>query len=470
MPTPWVFVLLQVYLKIQVSLTAKRGHEHPKMFLDLVDSARRVPDLAIYLIKNASDLFNNFEDDGTSFVERTPVTQVLRLHQSTDSGLSTDEPGDIMVRSSISPDSALFDSPMSESSLDEDHRHHGSGPRIEEIETIPSPESSKERTPVLSRENSDVYTFPHRYQWRSHLSADVVANGSRLMRQEAFRQVVSTQSSISSQDNEELPSLDEEIRVVRLPAGPSDSIPNVDELRVSDIIISHRKKESTDSTKTLIGRTDSNGYSSKSDYSGKFSTISSLEGRTSLGSTGGSPYISSLSSSSSSGSSYNYPRNNPPSSNTKTIPVVLQSPKASTKRPLLTKSDTLGLTSSKGTTTTTTTAVLTPLHRTHRLPPTANHGSLDRSHPSKGLSRVPLTREAAVYSQNSLDRKSTPYRPPKKTAAEIVLDQSLEVNWSVLSLRERFQTKDSKPAKIDTVYATLESLKKPFEATTAGSR
>uniref|UniRef100_A0AC34GM19 Uncharacterized protein n=1 Tax=Panagrolaimus sp. ES5 TaxID=591445 RepID=A0AC34GM19_9BILA len=182
---------------------------------------------------------------------------------------------------------------------------------------------------------------PHRYQWRSHLSADAATNVSRLTRQEAFRQVVSTQSSISSQDNEDPPSLNEEIRVVRL--GPSESsIPNVDDLRVSDIIISHRKKESTDSTKTLIGRTDSNGYSSSSkassDYSGKFSNVSSLEGRISLSSIGGSPYVSSLSSSSSSGgSSYNYPSRNPPphplptstSSVTKTIPVILQSPKSS---------------------------------------------------------------------------------------------------------------------------------------------
>uniref|UniRef100_A0A7E4WD79 Rho-GAP domain-containing protein n=1 Tax=Panagrellus redivivus TaxID=6233 RepID=A0A7E4WD79_PANRE len=417
---------------------------------NIVDSARRVPDLAIFLIQNAPELFEGFDEDnnGALLSQRDAPSgsnAPLRLHQSTDSGLSNDDMGDLTARPSISPDSALFDSPISEGSMDEDHHVHR-GPRIEEVET---PES-KEHTPVLSRENSEVYNFPHRYQWRSHLSADP-APGHRLTRQEAFRQVVSTQSSISSQDAEE-PSrgLDDEIRVVRLPPGPMDVVPNVDQLRVSDIIISHRKKESTDSTKTLTGR--DTGYSSKlSDYStSKFSTISSSEG---LG--------SSLSSSSSSSSACGYTR---PGGNsavkTTTVPVVL-SPKS--KRPLLTKSDTLGVRSPSPTTPTSASAK--PLHRTRRL---EAHSSLDRPPPAASTApasprivhRAPLTRHLGT--QGSLDRnvKHVPYRPPPRTAEEIVLDSSLEVNWSVSHIRTLFQNEDTKPAKIDTVYATLDSLKK----------
>ncbi|KAE9551224.1 hypothetical protein FO519_005557 [Halicephalobus sp. NKZ332] len=453
---------------------------------NIVDSARKVPDLAIFLISHASELFEGFDEEGNGALlmnkNNPDSNQPLRLHQSTDSGLSGDEPADLIARSSISPDSALFDSPISEGSVDDDSKHEG--PRIEEIETIPSP--SKEKTPVLSRENSDAYNFPHRYQWRSHLSAETTSVAPRLMRQEAFRQVVSTQSSISSQDNEDLHPLEEEIRVLRIPPSPMDSLPNVDDLRISDIIISHRKKESSDSTKTLIGRTDSNGFSSKSsEYSGKLSNIGSLDGRSSLSSVG-SPYISSLSSSSSSGfsnrneSNANYPEK-------VTVPVILQSPKNNVRKQLLTKSETLGIQQDpKGAVT--ATAVLTPLHRTHRMASTLGGiptptlgsastrgnmlsmgGSLDRpaSRPVEPpaaprlLHRVPLTRDSAVHP--SLDRKSVPYRPPKRTAEEIVLDTSLEVNWSVPQIRSFFQTKDSKPAKIDTVYATLDSLKKPLD-------
>ena len=470
---------------------------------NVVDSARRVPDLAIFLITHASELFEGFDEEGNGALlanKNIPdSSQPLRLHQSTDSGLSGDEPVDLIARSSISPDSALFDSPISEGSVDEDSKHDG--PRIEEIETIPSP--SKEKTPVLSRENSDAYNFPNRYQWRSHLSAEATSGGPRLMRQEAFRQVVSTQSSISSQDNEDLHPLEEEIRVLRIPPSPMDSLPNVDDLRISDIIISHRKKESSDSTKTLIGRTDSNGFSSKSsEYSAKLSNIGSLDGRSSLSSMG-SPYISSLSSSSSSGYCNSKIGSNSNLSEKITVPVILQSPKNNVRKQLLTKSDTLGVQQDAKNSVTTST-VLTPLHRTQRMtslgnppsssprsplsgsrgfgslgsPPSVHRGvpsfgSLDRpaSKPVEAptaprlLNRAPLSRDSAVHP--SLDRKSVPYRPPKRTAEEIVLDTSLEVNWSVPQIRSFFQTKDSKPAKIDTVYATLDSLKKPLESSEA---
>jgi hypothetical protein len=87
----------------------------------------------------------------------------------------------------------------------------------------PAPDD-KDRTPVLSRENSDVKTqFPNRYQWKSHLSrpddspilysSPKPASERRLARQDAFRAVVSAQSSISSQDQ----SMDEQdVRFLRL--------------------------------------------------------------------------------------------------------------------------------------------------------------------------------------------------------------------------------------------------------------
>lgn len=88
------------------------------------------------------------------------------------------------------------------------------------------------------------------------------------------------------------------------PADPNPStsrnyVSKVEDLRVADIIISHKKKDSTDSTKTLIGRNDSGSshlYSSKSsDYSGKLSAISSTDGNSVNGSNL-SPNVSSFSS------------------------------------------------------------------------------------------------------------------------------------------------------------------------------
>lgn len=57
-------------------------------------------ELTIYLIENAPELFDDFEDDGA-----TLPTAITSLHQSTDSGLSE------AAATSDSPDSALFDSP-----------------------------------------------------------------------------------------------------------------------------------------------------------------------------------------------------------------------------------------------------------------------------------------------------------------------------------------------------------------------
>lgn len=55
----------------------------------------------------------------------------------------------------------------------------------------------------------------------------------------------------------------------------------------------------------------------------------------------------------------------------------------------------------------------------------------------------------------SISKNATKWRPPKRTAEEIVLDK-LEVNWSVPHIRSVFQQhKDVKPTSIDTVYARV---------------
>ena len=121
---------------------------------DLVDSARRVPELVVYIMKNAFDLFDGYTEDTRPYI-RYPTTTAdtdedaehhACLHQSTDSGISGDDAGgndcgrnsakkmstsmifestclqkptiDLRRRKSVSPDSALFDPPMSDCSAD----------------------------------------------------------------------------------------------------------------------------------------------------------------------------------------------------------------------------------------------------------------------------------------------------------------------------------------------------------------
>uniref|UniRef100_A0A915CUU3 Uncharacterized protein n=1 Tax=Ditylenchus dipsaci TaxID=166011 RepID=A0A915CUU3_9BILA len=78
-----------------------------------------------------------------------------------------------------------------------------------------------------------------------------------------------------------------------------------------------------------------------------------------------------------------------------------------------------------------------------------------------------------VGANSSLDRcASMPkpngaWRPVKKTAEEIVLDK-LEVNWSVTTIREVFQqNKDTKPAKIDTLFGVEQNFTKQRAVATA---
>lgn len=72
------------------------------------NSIKRVPELAEVLIENAPELFNAFEEDG-------PLLPNNQLSESTDSGLCCDAVvGSCKQRNSVSPDSALLDSPNSE--------------------------------------------------------------------------------------------------------------------------------------------------------------------------------------------------------------------------------------------------------------------------------------------------------------------------------------------------------------------
>lgn len=66
-----------------------------------------------------------------------------------------------------------------------------------------------------------------------------------------------------------------------------------------------------------------------------------------------------------------------------------------------------------------------------------------------------------LFSSSQKPNHYRPWRPPKRTAEEIILDKNLEVNWSVSSIRSVFQNKkDDKPAAIDTVYAKFDAIPK----------
>lgn len=95
--------------------------------LDLVESARKVPLIAEYLVEHAPELFDGFDEDSA------PLLPSARHYQSTDSGLSDDPPAEPRP-TSVSPDSALFDSPISDGSMDgHEEADPVGGLRIEEL-------------------------------------------------------------------------------------------------------------------------------------------------------------------------------------------------------------------------------------------------------------------------------------------------------------------------------------------------
>jgi hypothetical protein len=208
----------------------------------LVDSIKKVPELAIFLIENAHELFDHFEEDSGLLPSSAGSTQ---LHQSTDSGLSDD-----VGPHSESPNSALFDSsspPLSDQGLS-----------IEEVKVSQTEKQAVEPyQPLFSpRQRNTDPPANAQLAW----SPSALTSPRRLIRHGAFRSGISSQSSLSSQEHSPEP-----IRVYRVPSSATASprmerhtyVKDPEELRVSDLIISHRKKESTDSTKTLVARTDS---------------------------------------------------------------------------------------------------------------------------------------------------------------------------------------------------------------------
>ncbi|KAI1718618.1 rhoGAP domain-containing protein [Ditylenchus destructor] len=308
---------------------------------NIVDSARKVPELAVYLIEHATEIFDGFVEEGALLVVPKQTDQqqqdeseaARRLHQSTDSGLSDDagtcgkqsagsqnsktallgvsttfssSADPLPTAKSVSPDSALFESigPMSDCSGDDESNKGNSrgdavskkptqlsresGVRIEEIESNENKALSRQNataddessadeddgptpTAVLSRENSDVKTqFPNRYQWKSHISTDPttpLAQSNRSQPKTVYKGL--TESDLVKSPSEvrilrlkpqsaspaaspslSMASVNSE-RFRRLGAQGSSFVSNLDELRVSDYIISHKKIESTDSAKTL---------------------------------------------------------------------------------------------------------------------------------------------------------------------------------------------------------------------------
>jgi hypothetical protein len=88
----------------------------------------------MYLIEHAPELLDGFDDGPLPLVP----TNKPQLHLSTDSGLSQEIENE-QANGSISPDSALFESPMSDSSVgeqEEDNQKMKHGLKIEEIGVI----------------------------------------------------------------------------------------------------------------------------------------------------------------------------------------------------------------------------------------------------------------------------------------------------------------------------------------------
>lgn len=97
----------------------------------MIDSVKKIPELAIFLIENAPILFDHFEEDGPLLVAPQQTNNHIQLHQSTDSGLSDGAIDEVPTTNS--PDSFLFDSsspPLTDSSAADDYK---STPLIQEI-------------------------------------------------------------------------------------------------------------------------------------------------------------------------------------------------------------------------------------------------------------------------------------------------------------------------------------------------
>uniref|UniRef100_A0A915CW72 Rho-GAP domain-containing protein n=1 Tax=Ditylenchus dipsaci TaxID=166011 RepID=A0A915CW72_9BILA len=239
---------------------------------NIVDSAKRVPELAIYLIEKAADLFDNFAEDGllpNSSAQQQADENSRRLHLSTDSGLSDDNfnnnnynyssvhkrkhaespaitskvagvnslgvanmssSADALPKS-VSPDSALFEngllSDCSNCSGDEDKN---GTMKIEEIESskhkpmavfsAPKPQFNNSNQTNMkkmkSMTNSHVKTkFPN--QWKSHIHTNgQVAKPSALSQTKKGNLIHKQQQSSSQEMNSPDLSARADVRVLRL--------------------------------------------------------------------------------------------------------------------------------------------------------------------------------------------------------------------------------------------------------------
>lgn len=99
----------------------------------MVDSVKKIPELTIFLIENAHELFEHFEEEGPLLPSTASINQ---LHQSTDSGLSDvaiDE-----VPTTDSPDSFHSSSPpLSDSANNSDYKATSSIEELKPETTIP---------------------------------------------------------------------------------------------------------------------------------------------------------------------------------------------------------------------------------------------------------------------------------------------------------------------------------------------
>ncbi|KAI6178547.1 hypothetical protein M3Y98_00512600 [Aphelenchoides besseyi] len=403
---------------------------------EMVDLAKKVPELAEFLIENAPDLFDDFEDDGAMLPNATTP-----LHQSTDSGLS-----DVAAAISESPDSALFDSPPLSDDADTSNSVETS-PTIENLDhkalairpyVPPKTAISNVSRPLVWRSaaasQSPTASPSSPRRLNRHCGKNEVTTVD-ILHLLAFRTALSSQSSLSSQE----PHSPERLRVFRVPRNgnlPADSpelrcagltyVASPDELRISDLIVSHKKKESTDSTKTLIARTDSTRSVTKTNLNRAVKSPSPHSSPTTEGGIGATKIASSAH-------------------------HLVMSPKPTVRRALLSKNETLGLPPP-------------PLGNStvHPLP------NLSQTYTSNGTSRASIqdfkqtppsipqsVRSSTVsnYMPVTQPRRATPYRPPRRNAPEIV-------SWSVDSLRQNFQRKqDIVPPVFDTMYANLESIR-----------
>ncbi|TKR63379.1 hypothetical protein L596_027218 [Steinernema carpocapsae] len=425
---------------------------------DVIEAVTRIPEIVVFLIEHACELFPGLEQEEE---DESPAMASRRLHLSTDSGFSAD-----VDVPSTSPDSALFDSPMSECSIDFDgsDKTNANEPQptseICIVELTGTEMEDNDKTPVVSRENSNVKSrYANNYQWRSHLS-----------RQDSSPPL-SPQAPLSP--NTSMDSTDSNVRFVRIE--PCDSQANsnltspalsqrnphgghsyLDDLRVSDIIISHKKKGSTDSTKTL---TSANTHGSR-----QLGSIRSPEMLRNGQNGPGLPRTP----------LQHYASVDRATNNANRFPTYQEIVKfretttSSLDRTRTTRVSDYGMTSpisqraNRGTLERSKTVEKPPCRPAYSTPYSTQAVITAHRPHSEIADRWSEERKALSRANNDNNNNSmnhhTPLRPrtTHMPGADPGLNMDpLEINWSVPHLRSIFQERDTKPTSIDTLYATI---------------